>query len=424
MERVYKRAFTLFRRADQPERRPALLVPTRNNNYPANEDFDITVVHKDQDMAVDNSNLLYTSLDHDNKDIRLISLHPGKKSSPISCDLFTVRLDGDLAPDYTALSYEWGPPYGRKRDIYLSGKRFVVRNNLWEALAQMRCETKCQTLWVDAICINQGDIQERNHQVGIMGDVYRKASLVRVWLGPAESFVEYDVAFQLLHDLCSKPETIERSHLGNIFNSDEEVPFNFPLRKILYASYWTRIWIVQEYVLARKLVIHLGHYSMEGEEFDQALQRIQYLLRATPNALAPAMKVSHHRTSHGTSSLATLVELYLLSQSTDNRDKIYALLHLSNDGAHKRLAIDYNKSLLEVAYDVFNFLFTKSSEAGKSFEVWQFISVRESLGISTDPNYQILLRYLRKIEKYQSTHKGLKFKLRTFQEIMDSQTAR
>ena len=67
--------------------------------------------------------------------------------------------------------------------IQISGEAFLVRENLWKALTHIRLATENQTLWIDAICIDQQNIQERNHQVEIMGEVYGKATLVIVWLG-------------------------------------------------------------------------------------------------------------------------------------------------------------------------------------------------------------------------------------------------
>jgi len=98
----------------------------------------------------------------------------------ISCRLSVVSLDPSFRPrahntpsvdyalDYRAVSYEWGDPCYTD-GILVDGKLFTVRANLWNFLAQARRERFFGTLWIDAICINQTDIEERSSQVAIMG---------------------------------------------------------------------------------------------------------------------------------------------------------------------------------------------------------------------------------------------------------------
>ncbi|KAF2029746.1 heterokaryon incompatibility, partial [Setomelanomma holmii] len=88
------------------------------------------------------------------------------------------------APVFNALSYAWGDAKGDK-GILLDGMPFTVRRNLWTFLQQARNRlTQPPTLlWIDAICINQTEVHERNLQVGLMGQIYSKASKVFVWLG-------------------------------------------------------------------------------------------------------------------------------------------------------------------------------------------------------------------------------------------------
>jgi hypothetical protein len=93
----------------------------------------------------------------------------------------------DTFPEYEALSYTWGSS-GSDVNIEVDGQVIPIRANLAYALAALRGPTP-RTLWVDALCIDQRNIEERNHQVGQMGEIYRRASQVLTWLGrPSESF--------------------------------------------------------------------------------------------------------------------------------------------------------------------------------------------------------------------------------------------
>ncbi|PMD27086.1 hypothetical protein NA56DRAFT_684547 [Hyaloscypha hepaticicola] len=118
--------------------------------------------------------------------LRLLSLRectgpqrPWHSSEEIRCELFIVNLDD--CPDYEALSYTWGSS-GTDIHIELDGQDFSIRPNLAYALAALR-RSESRVLWVDAFCINQNNIHERNHQVEQMGEIYRQARQVLAWLG-------------------------------------------------------------------------------------------------------------------------------------------------------------------------------------------------------------------------------------------------
>jgi hypothetical protein len=86
------------------------------------------------------------------------------KQDEIKCRLHLANLEVDLSR-YIALSYEWGDPSEGMLSIKMDGKPFPVRKNLYSALWHIRSET-CETrLWVDALCIDQENQEERNHQV-------------------------------------------------------------------------------------------------------------------------------------------------------------------------------------------------------------------------------------------------------------------
>jgi hypothetical protein len=99
------------------------------------------------------------------------------------------------APPCEALSYAWGSP-GQKRPIYYDGKILHVTTNCEAALRQLRLKEESRMLWIDAICIDQGCEEERNHQVGIMGGIYRSAKCVLIWLGGAT--IESNIALEIL----------------------------------------------------------------------------------------------------------------------------------------------------------------------------------------------------------------------------------
>jgi hypothetical protein len=89
-------------------------------------------------------------------------------------------------PKYEALSYMWGPPKLIKL-ILVDGADFEVRENLWVELQHLRLDSKPRVLWVDAICISQRNIYERDYQVNQMAQIYEQATRVIVWHGASEA---------------------------------------------------------------------------------------------------------------------------------------------------------------------------------------------------------------------------------------------
>ncbi|KAK4112968.1 HET-domain-containing protein, partial [Canariomyces notabilis] len=120
------------------------------------------------------------SLKAEHGKIRLLSVLPGVGEEVIRCTLrIATLLDLD---SYEAMSYEWGEP-GLGRTILVNDSEFEVGENLFQALRHLRLPDSARVLWIDAICINQSDLRERNHQVQQMADVYSRAQQVIAWIG-------------------------------------------------------------------------------------------------------------------------------------------------------------------------------------------------------------------------------------------------
>ncbi|KAI3319430.1 heterokaryon incompatibility protein-domain-containing protein [Xylariaceae sp. AK1471] len=134
--------------------------------------------------------LQYTRLDPSKKQIRLLKLISGEWDEQVRCELYVVSLDDQIK--YEALSYVWGSP----RDLVgidVNGSLFSATQNLHAALRRLREQIRdsahaesngdSRVLWVDAVCINQQDAQEKRHQVELMGDIYSRTTRGLLWLG-------------------------------------------------------------------------------------------------------------------------------------------------------------------------------------------------------------------------------------------------
>lgn len=96
--------------------------------------------------------------------IRVAHLRPGSANEEIDCELEVINLDQPFKTQYDALSYEWGDS-NTLQSIMLNGLKFAVRRNLWWALWHLRDEKESVAIWIDALCIDQENTSERNHQV-------------------------------------------------------------------------------------------------------------------------------------------------------------------------------------------------------------------------------------------------------------------
>lgn len=143
------------------------------------------------------------------RSIRVLELQPADNpSAPVQCRLRVISLDDypQWHAHYTALSYTWD---GQKasHEVDCDGRSLLVTPNCDAAIRHLRSAEEVQILWIDSICIDQTEeaTAERNVQVALMGQIYKSAAKVVVWLGESQRSVEdgiqkmMEIASQLEH---------------------------------------------------------------------------------------------------------------------------------------------------------------------------------------------------------------------------------
>lgn len=113
--------------------------------------------------------------------IRLLKVHSGCGQAPLHCTLFETTIL-EREDRYTALSYTWDHG-GQLQTIHINKKAFEVQENLYNFLHALRDASRAIVVWADAICINQGHPDEKNHQVQLMSRIYEDAACTQSWLG-------------------------------------------------------------------------------------------------------------------------------------------------------------------------------------------------------------------------------------------------
>lgn len=133
---------------------------------------------------------IHRPLEIDVQETRMLKVLPAlSKEGLIRCEVQHVRLDVDHYFDFDALSYMWGSPKASSRKILINEARFRVRKNLWNFLSISRINRPGRWLWIDAICIDQANTKERNHQIHLMRKIYSSACEVLIWLGSSSSAI-------------------------------------------------------------------------------------------------------------------------------------------------------------------------------------------------------------------------------------------
>jgi hypothetical protein len=249
---------------------------------------------------------------------------------------------------YQALSYAWGPP-DSGNSILVGGKPFEVRKNLWDFLNEACTrqinlrEEQPGFLWIDAICIDQSQVGERNHQVAMMGRIYSEARKVLVWLGPSTPAI--DGLFQNMYGLTvdERYELVWETEVDD----QERRMMLYGMEELCSKDYWERLWVVQEYLLAWEVEVWCGRGSVDPEkikwlvymEFKNAnlaescaLELLQG--RKVRNVHAEKLSLKRHLDDFG-----------LRMKCADVRDRVYGLLALINEDERERLGIEPNYAL-------------------------------------------------------------------------------
>ncbi|KAI1119469.1 heterokaryon incompatibility protein-domain-containing protein [Nemania sp. NC0429] len=326
----------------------------------------------------------YSPLEESKGEIRLLELHPGDSGKGIQCSLRHATLASTL--EYTALSYTWGDPKNLKA-IVVDGETLEVTANLFDALRHLRSLRKTQTFWVDAVCINQGDLGERSKQVLRMRDIYAFAKTVKVWLGPADD--DDDCAAMALVKKLGAAVSDPEEALAQGFNEYEQAFMGIfegaepgvvrALGRLFKRPWWTRIWVVQELSLAKQqaAIVRCGEAAAPWLSFliaAYAIESCWFVVDAIVSLVAPDDKVDAFNNgirmaqcrrvdpTHPPFALLELLHQHRDCESTDPRDKVYGLLGLSGDAEDIGITPSYDQTPEEIFIDLFekHVLATKS----------------------------------------------------------------
>ena len=295
--------------------------------------------------------------------IRLFKLMPGRSGSELKGNLIPQPLRRSVEDHqhsrerihaYEALSYTWGNT-SRPTDsiqILIDSEEFYIgiNANLSSALRRLRAESKPTWWWIDALCIDQSDLAEKNVQLPLMPQIYENASRVVVWLGD-----EYENSGQAIRFLQDSMAATDFEHF--LLQPTRKEAF-IGVVHLMKRPWFTRRWVIQEISCSRSADLYCGDAKMPWHEFVDAISLVaaqrdalrkvfSSLLANDPddvesfNSLS-TLKFMHlvdnmfRKTIDGriTEHLMTLEALLATTpqfESSDPKDTLYALLFLASD---------------------------------------------------------------------------------------------
>ncbi|TGO07383.1 hypothetical protein BTUL_0284g00020 [Botrytis tulipae] len=309
----------------------------------------------------------YQSINLGRPSIRLLQLYKGDWSDKIQGHFISAWFDDpDSIVPYSALSYAWGC-IDKVEEVIVDSARIKVTFNLHTALQHLRSEEEDQIFWIDALCINQENVHEKIHQIRQMGDIYKKAEKVVVWLGRGTE--ETDLVMDAMNRLrkvslgWNSAEWKVKANGWVDENTEHLTNFRKQMKSILERPWFRRIWILQEVANARRATtVHCGNRSITATIFSQFPALIALTPAAHCQSVLDIMSGISRKESWWAQGqkLHTLLVKFRESEATDDRDKIYALLGISSD-AHRSSILDpkCDKSSQQVIREAVSFILSE-----------------------------------------------------------------
>jgi len=368
----------------------------------------------------------HTALPDSRSWIRLLKLHPsGTKEAAadapeasssddfeqaLHCSLLAVPIDPESAPKqpYKALSYCWGPNDTTHR-VFIGGAAMAITSSLDSALRHFRHREEPIIIWIDQICINQSDTDEKSEQVQMMALVYSQAEQVLVWLGPAdqgsdEAMELYDIVGSAilgtgLHEYCTRhgfpilDAAVSRrdpqDSLWRRFDQVRNLALELLLSRLEAVEAWQRrpwfgrVWVVQEFCVGVEPLFVCGRQRLPAdfvktthlvigrgltEDFLNAARaalgshRISLVDVITSRDPTPALfgaRARRQRMLDGESGPSdTMLELLRRiyvgrdARATLPVDRVFSLLGLATDVPSLGIGVDYKRTAAQVLTDL------------------------------------------------------------------------
>lgn len=304
--------------------------------------------------------------------IRLLCIEPWNgPGDQLVCTLSFLDLKNESGySGYSAASYEWGQD-NPSCSITLNGHTNIIRRNLYNFLIQARSNGWYKNLWIDALCINQDDVQERNCQVSMMSEIYSRACHVLVWLGKLPTSTT-SVLSELDQEIDVLLKDDRAGWLHDGWKKFQRENFRDGMRTLVRNTYWKRKWIIQEIGLSGpNASLIVGHktiplhrvktFIFEAQKFMSGDNWYRSDIGVFPNLISGTESMTCKPWP-----LSLLISVFGEHKCKESKDHIYALLSLAKEYGIK---VDYTRDIVEEYWEVLTLLHLEEDTA---FELRRF----------------------------------------------------
>lgn len=269
--------------------------------------------------------------------VRILHLEPASNFHSLLRGFMTQQqlTFESISPDgclYSAVSYTWGDPN-------LSHKLLLRRKTRWSllpitknadlVLRHIRDTRRVTTLWIDGVCLNQGDHREKAQQVPLMGQIYAHANRVHIWLGD-EEIGDAQQALSLIRRIEIKGD-------GNLYAGTYDFLY---LERFFNRPWFTRRWIIQETFFAHDAIFRCGHHTISLSRVMAVLAKANVVTSELPGWGSRMLKTSIGAgQTHRRGLLSLLWDLHE-SECSDERDRVAAVYNLADH--HERPPLHYD----------------------------------------------------------------------------------
>ncbi|KAK4207175.1 heterokaryon incompatibility protein-domain-containing protein [Rhypophila decipiens] len=332
---------------------------------------------------------------------------PGKtqhnKLNKVLFDFVIGSLDDASKPPhkYSAISYCWGDLPAESHLVFGDGSYLPITKKAARILARIAVDA--DHIWLDAVCINQANLAEKELQIPLMANIYRSASSVEVWLGRDEGIP------RVFSPAAQNPTTSPNAKFQIEYDPDRHDPFtpysHQNVVDLIWSPWFERAWVVQELCFARELRYHFGHVILHPLFFDMILKdlkstrfvdhekgQLQIPLPPMIRNFQNMRRLRHFLSSGSSSNKALLGRTARLEdilcdfyglKSTDPRDKVFAMLNFVEPETRQDIKPDYTRHPADVYHDAMESVLFR----GTSFRIFGFAGLAASRPIFDDrPN--------------------------------------
>ncbi|KAK5120247.1 hypothetical protein LTR85_006453 [Meristemomyces frigidus] len=372
----------------------------RTDDEPKNADESLAPATSDRVLTPDNTRFYTRKLE--SRQMRLLEILPATYNEPVTCS-FMYTYASNPFPQYVALSYCWGSQ-AEYQPIHLGrSEGYVITTHLYQGLRRLRHAREPRVVWIDAICINQADEDEKSHQVQQMSSIYSRAQRTVIWLG------EMDAAQPTCRrdrdGVCSAPDlsAFEQQQATSAIQRKLREDEQHSRQPDHYMDvWWKRLWVVQEFASSKETpTVFVGPHAISWDFF--VTLRWKDPQRTGTTEERPLFVRLRKDGPQG---------LYDLLRNTIDKfacgrpeDRIFALLSLVHDDALP-LKADYTKSLEVVYAEALKYLAEKHKTVDIFLDQSRDVLPREVQAASWIPEWpwQFLWSglYARGIEGYRA----------------------